>query len=204
MRAVLAILVAAALAVLLPRLALALFALPSCARAPSPLAPQIQGSIGTPNRGVLTESVELPSEGDGYKWLRRDDRHHGLPRFVRAIERAAARVAHERPGAMLAVGDLSARGGGRLLPHLSHRTGRDVDLLLYGDTVSSDPELRLPHPALRERRFALQPLADLEPDRRLPPDSRTAREVLAGLGDGGTVERLGRWLIDRSEPRSTS
>jgi 2-amino-4-hydroxy-6-hydroxymethyldihydropteridine diphosphokinase len=70
----------------------------------------------------------------------------------------------------------------------------DVDLLLYGDAASSDPELRLPHPALRQRRFALQPLVDLEPDRRLPPDGRTASEVLAGLAGGGEVEWLGAWL----------
>src|SRR5262245_23448011 len=102
-----------------------------CARAPSPLMPQFGGSIGMPHRGILTGSAELPPQGEGYKWLRQDDRHHGIPRFVQAIERAAAKVAEERPGAMLAIGDLSAQRGGQLLPHLSHRTGRDADLLLY-------------------------------------------------------------------------
>jgi penicillin-insensitive murein endopeptidase len=92
-----------------------------------------------PNRGILTGAAELPATGDGYKWLRRDDRHHGLPRFVHAIERAAAKVAHDRPGGTLAIGDLSARGGGRLLPHLSHRTGRDADLLLYMTTLDGAP-----------------------------------------------------------------
>jgi penicillin-insensitive murein DD-endopeptidase len=111
----------------------------ACVRAPSPLLPHLEGSIGTPNRGVLTASLELPREGKGYRWLRQDDRHHGLPRFVRAIERAAARVDDERPGGMLAIGDLSARGGGTLLPHLSHRSGRDVDLLLYLTTLEGAP-----------------------------------------------------------------
>jgi len=119
-------------------LALALAAL-GCGRAPSPLAPHLAGSIGTPNRGVLTASTELPVEGRGYTWLRPDDRHHGLPRFVGAIARAAAKVADERPGGTLAVGDLSARGGGTLLPHLSHRSGRDADLLLYLTTLDGAP-----------------------------------------------------------------
>src|SRR4051794_34573317 len=110
-----------------------------CARAPSPLAPQFEGSIGMPHRGILTSAAELPDDGDGYKWLRHDDRHHGLPRFVQAIERAAAKVAHDRPGGWLAIGDLSVKGGGRLLPHLSHRTGRDADLLLYLTTVDGAP-----------------------------------------------------------------
>lgn len=113
--------------------------LAGCGRAPSPLAPQRTGSIGTPNRGVLSEPAELPREGDGYRWLRQDDRHHGLPRFVRAIERAAAKVSAERPGGVLAVGDLSTRSGGRLLPHLSHRSGRDADLLLYLTTLDGAP-----------------------------------------------------------------
>ena len=55
------------------------------------------------------------------------------------IERAAATVARERPGGVLVVGDLSVKEGGRLLPHLSHRTGRDADLLLYAMTVDGAP-----------------------------------------------------------------
>ncbi len=92
-----------------------------------------------PHRGVLTQSAELPREGEGFKWLRQDDRHHGLPRFVKSIERAAAKVASERPGAMLSVGDLSIRTGGQLLPHFSHRTGRDADLLFYMTTLDGAP-----------------------------------------------------------------
>jgi penicillin-insensitive murein DD-endopeptidase len=92
-----------------------------------------------PNRGRLTDAAELPAEGPGFRWLRQDDHHHGLPRFVRAIERAAAKVARERPGANLAVGDLSTKAGGRLLPHFSHRTGRDADLLLYMTTLEGVP-----------------------------------------------------------------
>lgn len=120
-------------------LGVAALALVGCARAPSPLAPQFTGSIGTPNRGVLTNAAELPREGEGFKWLRDDDRHFGIPRFVSTIERAAAKVARERPGAPLMVGDLSKQHGGRLLPHFSHRTGRDVDLLFYVTTLDGAP-----------------------------------------------------------------
>jgi penicillin-insensitive murein endopeptidase len=110
-----------------------------CARAPSPLAPQLRGSIGMPHRGVLTDAGHLPRRGEGFRWLREDDRHYALPRFVAALERAAARVARERPGGTLLVGDLSAKGGGQLLPHLSHRSGRDADLLLYLTTLDGAP-----------------------------------------------------------------
>lgn len=110
-----------------------------CARAPSPLTPQWEGSIGTPSLGVLTHGVALPSTGDGYRWLRHDERHYGLPRFAAVLERVAGAVARERPGATLVVGDLSVARGGQLLPHFSHRTGRDVDLLLYVTTLDGAP-----------------------------------------------------------------
>ena len=39
----------------------------------------------------------------------------------------------------------------------------DLDLLLYGDAEIDEPGLRVPHPRLHERRFALEPLAELDP-----------------------------------------
>jgi 2-amino-4-hydroxy-6-hydroxymethyldihydropteridine diphosphokinase len=39
----------------------------------------------------------------------------------------------------------------------------DVDILLYGDLVMDEPDLKIPHAALRERRFALEPLLELAP-----------------------------------------
>jgi 2-amino-4-hydroxy-6-hydroxymethyldihydropteridine diphosphokinase len=39
----------------------------------------------------------------------------------------------------------------------------DLDLLLHGDEVVGEPGLRVPHPRLAERRFALEPLAELDP-----------------------------------------
>jgi penicillin-insensitive murein endopeptidase len=111
----------------------------ACVRAPSPLSPMLTGTIGVPHRGVLTEPAELPREGDGHRWLRDNDRHWGIPRFVDAIARASAVVARERPGALLCVGDLSVASGGVLMPHFSHRTGRDADLLLYVTTLDGAP-----------------------------------------------------------------
>ena len=39
----------------------------------------------------------------------------------------------------------------------------DIDILLYGDTVSADPVLTLPHPGIKERGFVLIPLAEIAP-----------------------------------------
>jgi 2-amino-4-hydroxy-6-hydroxymethyldihydropteridine diphosphokinase len=44
----------------------------------------------------------------------------------------------------------------------------DLDLLLYGDEIVEEPGLTLPHPRLHERRFALEPLAELAPSLVVP------------------------------------
>lgn len=100
---------------------------------PSPLAPGLQGSVGVPHNGVLTESSELPRQGEGYVRFRPNSpAYHGLPRLVRAIERAASVTAQQLPpGAPLVVGDLSGQWGGKIPRHNSHRTGRDVDFLFF-------------------------------------------------------------------------
>jgi 2-amino-4-hydroxy-6-hydroxymethyldihydropteridine diphosphokinase len=56
----------------------------------------------------------------------------------------------------------------------------DLDLLLYGDAVVDEPGLRIPHPRMTERRFVLEPLAELEPDLVIPGRGRL-RDLLAGL-----------------------
>jgi 2-amino-4-hydroxy-6-hydroxymethyldihydropteridine diphosphokinase len=44
----------------------------------------------------------------------------------------------------------------------------DLDLLLYGDAELDEPGLRVPHSRLHERRFVLEPLADLDPELVVP------------------------------------
>ncbi len=55
----------------------------------------------------------------------------------------------------------------------------DIDILLFGRFVLHTPELVIPHPRLHERRFVLEPLADLAPDLRHPVLGVTMRELLS-------------------------
>jgi 2-amino-4-hydroxy-6-hydroxymethyldihydropteridine diphosphokinase len=56
----------------------------------------------------------------------------------------------------------------------------DLDLLLYGDAEIDEPGLRVPHPRLHERRFVLEPLADLDPALEVPGNGQV-QEILARL-----------------------
>ncbi len=58
----------------------------------------------------------------------------------------------------------------------------DLDLVLMGDVVVSGEELTLPHPAMGERRFVLEPLAQIAPGMFDPVSGRTVAEMLAALG----------------------
>jgi len=58
-------------------------------------------------------------------------------------------------------------GRTRSEPRFGPRT-IDLDLLLYGRETVNEPGLRVPHPRLHERRFALEPLAELDPGLEVP------------------------------------
>ena len=58
----------------------------------------------------------------------------------------------------------------------------DLDLLLYGDWVLWAEELILPHPRMEERRFVLEPLAEIAPEWVHPVLGMTVRELFERLG----------------------
>jgi 2-amino-4-hydroxy-6-hydroxymethyldihydropteridine diphosphokinase len=89
-----------------------------------------------------------------------------LLRKLKSIEGALGRVA-------------SVRYGPRLI---------DLDILFYDDLVYSSNELQIPHPSLMERRFVLVPLAEIAPELKHPVHQTTVRELLARLGDDGSVQ----------------
>jgi 2-amino-4-hydroxy-6-hydroxymethyldihydropteridine diphosphokinase len=104
--------------------------------------------------------------------------YENQPRFLNAVAELETPLgARELLAELLEVERTLGRE--RTGPRFGPRTV-DLDLLLYGDDTIDEPGLVVPHPRLAERRFVLEPLAELVPARRIPGNG-TVQEALAGL-----------------------
>jgi len=113
---------------------------------------------------VLRSTAPIETEPVGYE---------DQPRFLNA----AARVETTRsPRELLALLLQVERELGRVRgegPRYGPRT-IDLDLLLYGGETIDEPGLEVPHPRLHERRFALEPLLELDPGLAVPGRGRVS------------------------------
>lgn len=158
-------------------------------RRPVPAALALGGNEGTPEevRATLTRALRALEAALG-------------PLRVAAFYRTApvspvpqpdflntAALAHTAvpPEEILALAKALERAAGRRRGVRFGPRPLDVDLLVYGTLEQDHPELTLPHPRLRERRFMLEPLAEIAPDLPVPPDGATVAQLLARIKKEG-------------------
>jgi 2-amino-4-hydroxy-6-hydroxymethyldihydropteridine diphosphokinase len=132
-----------------------------------------------PREETLLRAVELLREEDGVEVVAlsriRETDPVGVEDQPRFLNAAVALETALRPRELLDVllrveRDLGrVRDGTRWGPRVV-----DLDLLAYGAEVVDEPGLRVPHPRVHERRFALEPLAELDPDLEIPGRGRVS------------------------------
>ena len=100
------------------------------------------------------------------------------PLYMNAVLVGQTRLA---PRALLDVLLAVERERGRTRPHLNASRTLDLDLILFGDLVTEEENLVVPHPRYRERRFVLEPLMELAPDMVDPVTRLTISQLFSKL-----------------------
>jgi 2-amino-4-hydroxy-6-hydroxymethyldihydropteridine diphosphokinase len=114
----------------------------------------------------------------------------GSPVFVNAVVGLVPRD-DETPETLLAkLQALEKEFGRRPKKVLNEARLLDLDLIAFAGEVRHGDFLVLPHPRACQRRFVLQPLAEISPGLILPGQRRTAAELLEMLPAGESVEKL--------------
>ena len=115
------------------------------------------------SRSVATEPVDVPGD---------------QPDFLNAALVGETTLA---PRALLDTLLAIERERGRERPFPGAARTLDLDLILFADRVINEPGLLVPHPRFRERRFVLEPLAEIAPDLVDPVTGQTVEELLEAM-----------------------
>jgi 2-amino-4-hydroxy-6-hydroxymethyldihydropteridine diphosphokinase len=142
-------------------------------------------NLGTPER-TLAESVDALGAFPGTTVTDRSSLYASAPLGPPQPEYRNAVVAlatTQEPRALLDLLLTIERSHGRIRAERWGPRTLDLDVLLWGARIVDEPGLRIPHPELQRRRFALEPLAEIEPTARHPILERTVAELLDGVRD---------------------
>jgi 2-amino-4-hydroxy-6-hydroxymethyldihydropteridine diphosphokinase len=96
--------------------------------------------------------------------------------------------------------DIEREMGRRRVQKKGPRT-LDIDILLFGNSIIQTKGLTIPHPAMHERRFVLEPLAEIAPEARHPVIKRTVRELRDALPPGQAVRRAWDLRLQTSDQK---
>lgn len=153
-------------------------------------------NLGDARRNVLQaiEQLQAFSERPLHKsslWITTPvDCPPGSADFVNAVVALVPR-ADETPESLLKKLQALEREFGRKPKEvLNEPRPLDLDLIAFGDEQRNSPELTLPHPRAHQRRFVLQPLAEIAPEFILPGQSKTVSQLLRELPRDDKLQKL--------------
>jgi len=151
----------------------------------TPVALMLGGDLG--DSAAIFAAAAAGLERAGLRELRRSRIHRsapvdcvpGTPDFS---DQALTGVWPGSAPELLALCQRLERAAGRPARHSSREARTlDCDLILFGELISDAPELTLPHPRAKMRRFVLEPLAEIAPDWRFPDSGTTVLQELKRL-----------------------
>lgn len=132
---------------------------------------QTIGSVQSVSSVYETEPVEFTAQG----W------------FLNCV---VALETQETPGRLMAKLLDIEREMGRVRTRKKGPRIIDIDILLFANVVVNSPEVTIPHPAMTQRRFVMEPLAEIAPAVMHPTLNKTARELLEDLPAGPIVRKI--------------
>jgi 2-amino-4-hydroxy-6-hydroxymethyldihydropteridine diphosphokinase len=145
----------------------------------------VGANVGRPRETIAAALTLLDQESDvelvAVSTLRETDPvgHEEQPRFLNGVVELATELSpQELLARLLAIETRLGRVRGQG-PRFGPRT-IDLDLLLYDEETVDEPGLTLPHPRMHERRFVLEPLAELDPA-LVVPGRGSVQGLLTGL-----------------------
>ena len=154
-----------------------------------PLAKTVYLSLGSnlgDRRANLSRAIELLGEA-GVRTQRVSSLFETAPMYLAAQPGFLNQIVEAEtelfPRQLLSVTRAIEHAVGRKPGPLNGPRVIDIDIVLFGTSVVDLPGLVIPHPRMAERRFVLEPLAELAPDLRHPVTGRTVREMLPAVKD---------------------
>ena len=143
--------------------------MPSRAGPPAETLKAALSALGDAGVGILKVSSFRQTEA----WPEPSD-----PPFTNAVARLQTSL---NPSALLELLHAIETAYGRVRSQPNAPRTLDLDLLAHGDVVATGEGLQLPHPRIAERRFVLEPLAEIAPHWRHPVTGLTAGQMLDRL-----------------------
>ncbi|MDA0314322.1 MAG: 2-amino-4-hydroxy-6-hydroxymethyldihydropteridine diphosphokinase [Bacteroidetes bacterium] len=123
----------------------------------------------------------------GYSQIYETEVWGGVAKMGNFLNQVVCIQTHLNPNRLLEVIQvIEAQLGRTREQHWGDRT-IDIDILYFGEQVWDTPSLRIPHPYLEQRRFVLQPLAEILPEKKHPILGKTTLELLNECNDLGQV-----------------